>query len=259
MTNPFFAHSANRANKWHPLAEHLECVSQRAREFSGAQPWADEAALAGLLHDLGKYADRFQARLKGQDSGLDHWSQGAWVALAEHYAIAAALAIQGHHVGLQRANTDALRRMNLQSLTQNHPFGLALSDADHLRLKQRAEADGLLFQTPAQTALPLKNGMAQAVANMLDVRLLFSCLVDADFLDTEAHFEGDVQGKRPRPDGPKLDANAALAALDAHMTKLRTATGAQTEVRQAREALWNAAKPPGVRLVVASKNITLRE
>lgn len=244
MTIPYFAHSANRADKWHPLAEHLECVSQRAREFGGAQPWADEAGLAGLLHDLGKYGDRFQARLQGKDQGLDHWSQGAWVALVEHRAIAAALAIQGHHVGLQRANTDALRRMNPQSLVQNHPFGLALSDADHIRLKQRAEAEGLSFHTPAQTALsPSK--MAQAVSSMLDVRLLFSCLVDADFLDTEAHFEGDAQGKCPRPEGPKLDASAALTALDTHMAKLRGATGAQTEVRQAREALWSAAERAG--------------
>ena len=245
MTIPFFAHSANRADKWHPLAEHLACVSQRAKGFGGAQSWADEAGLAGLLHDIGKYGDRFQARLQGKDQGLDHWSQGAWVALAEHRAIAAALAIQGHHVGLQRANADALRRMNLQSLTQNHPFKLELSDTDHTRLKQRAEADGLLFHTPAQTELTLQNGMAQAVANMLDVRMLFSCLVDADFLDTEAHFEGDAQGKCPRPEGSKLDASAALAALDAHMAKLRGATAAQTEVRQAREALWSAAERTG--------------
>ena len=243
MNSTYFAHSANRAAKWHLLAEHLTCVCQRAREFSDTQPWADEAGLAGLLHDLGKYGDRFQARLQGKDQGLDHWSQGAWVALAEHNAIAAALAIQGHHVGLQRANMDALRRMNPQSLTQKHPFGLALSDADHMRLKQRAEADGLILHTPAQTAL--QNGMAQAVANMLDVRILFSCLVDADFLDTEAHFEGGAQGKRPRPDGPKLDARAALAALDTYMAKLRSATGAQTEVRQVREALWSAVERVG--------------
>lgn len=240
-----YAHSANANGDWHPLAEHLMCVSRLATKFSANTTWGEEAALAGLLHDLGKYADRFQARLKGQDSSLDHWSQGAWVALAEHRAIAAALAIQGHHVGLQRANTDALRRMNLQNLTQCHPFGLALSDPDHLQLKQRAEADGLFFHAPAQTALPLQNGMAQAVANMLDVRMLFSCLVDADFLDTEAHFEGNAQGKRTRLDGPELDASVALAALDAHMVKLRSATRAQTEVRQAREALWSAAEHSG--------------
>lgn len=236
----YFAHSANGYGKWHQLADHLASVSKTAKEFLQGWNGAEEAALAGLLHDLGKYGDRFQARLHGKDQGLDHWSQGAWVALAEHGAIAAALAIQGHHVGLQRANMDALRRMNPQSLTQNHPFRLALSDSDCTRLKQRAEADGLLLQPPAQTTLAHQNGMAQAVSAMLDVRLLFSCLVDADFLDTESHFDGDAQGKRPRPEGPKLDASAALVVLDAHMAALRGATGAQVAVRQARETLWSA-------------------
>jgi len=236
----YFAHSGNSHDQGHPLAEHLKSVGNIAHGFAGLANWASEVKLAGLLHDLGKYGDRFQARLQGKDQGLDHWSQGAWVALAEHRAIAAALAIQGHHVGLQRANTDALRRMNPQSLTQNHPFGLALSDPDHTRLKQRAEADGLLFHTPAQTALSHQSGMAQAVSAMLDVRLLFSCLVDADFLDTEAHFNGDAKGKQPRAAGPKLDVRAALAALDEHMATLRASTGAQVAVRQARETLWGA-------------------
>ncbi|MGE3977269.1 MAG: CRISPR-associated helicase Cas3' [Nitrospira sp.] len=236
----YFAHSANGHGKWHQLADHLASVSKIAKGFLQGRTGAEEAALAGLLHDLGKYGDRFQARLHGKDQGLDHWSQGAWVALAEYRAVAAALAIQGHHVGLQRANMDALRRMNPQSLAQNHPFKLALSDSNCMRLKQRAEADGLFIQKPSQTTLAHQNGMAQAVSAMLDVRLLFSCLVDADFLDTEAHFEGDAQGKRRRPEGPKLNTSAALAALDAHMAALRSATGAQVAVRQAREALWNA-------------------
>ena len=46
--------------------EHLSCVSKLAREFLQRQKGADEAALAGLLHDLGKYGDLFQARLGGE-------------------------------------------------------------------------------------------------------------------------------------------------------------------------------------------------
>ena len=83
--------------------------------------------------------------------------------------------------------------------------------------------------------------MARAVAAMLDVRLLFSCLVDADFLDTEAHFNGNANGKQPRPTGPRLNAQAALVALDAHIEKLRLGSWANVNVRQAREALWQAA------------------
>lgn len=238
---PYFAHSANPAGHWHLLKHHLAAVAKLAEAHAGVAPWAGEAAFAGLLHDLGKYADRFQERLKGKDSGLDHWSQGAWIAFAGHRAIAAALAIQGHHVGLQRGGSSALRGIAPDKLAVQHPFNLRLSDPDTDRLVQRAQADGLQFNPPTSTAISLQGGFAQAVAAMLDVRLLFSCLVDADFLDTEAHFEGDVQGKRPRVAGPALDAQAGLDALNRYMgEKIRAGTLADAQVLAAREALWRA-------------------
>ncbi len=238
----FYAHSANAAGQWHRLSEHLCAVAELASAYAGNPAWAQEAALAGLLHDLGKYAGRFQARLEGKDSGLDHWSQGAWVALSKYHAIAAALAIQGHHVGLQRGDSSALRGMALSNLAARHPFNLQLSDPDVNQLVQRAQADGLQFDTPSSTAISLQRGFAQAVAAMLDVRLLFSCLVDADFLDTEAHFDGDAQGKRPRPAGLTLGAQAGLDALNRYMgERIRAGTRADAPVLVAREALWRAA------------------
>jgi len=231
------AHSNNSAGRWHPLREHLAEVASLAQTYAATTPWASEAGLAGLLHDLGKYADRFQLRLEGKDSGLDHWSQGAWLALSKYQAIAAALAIQGHHIGLQRGAAQSLRGMQLESVAANHPQRLQLSDPDADRLLQRAQADGLQFNAPTTTAL--RNGYAQAVAAMLDVRLLFSCLVDADFLDTEAHFNGDAEGKCSRPAGPALDAQAALTALNRYMgEKIRAGAQADAQVRAAREALW---------------------
>lgn len=237
----YFAHSANAHGKWHRLAEHLADVSRMAKGFLQGRNGAEEAALAGLLHDLGKYGDRFQARLHGKDQGLDHWSQGASLAL-KHRAVAAALAIEGHHIGLQRGSKDSLKRLLPDNLPAAVLPGLALSEPNMERLQSCAAKDGLKFTTPASFAI---NSWAQAVSAMLDVRLLFSCLVDADFLDTEAHFEGDAQGKRPRPEGPKLDTSAALAALDAHMASLRASTRAQGAVRQAREILWSAVTRAG--------------
>jgi CRISPR-associated helicase Cas3/CRISPR-associated endonuclease Cas3-HD len=233
----FFAHSANNIGDWHPLSKHLVSVSCLAGTFATTTSWADEVRLAGLLHDLGKYGERFQARLHGKDQGLDHWTQGASVALDKFRAVAAALAIQGHHIGLQRGNKDSLLRLLPTNLSAAVLPGLDLSDTDIERLQSRAIADGLEFSKPQSFAL---NSWSQAVAAMLDVRLLFSCLVDADFLDTEAHFNGDAKGKQPRAAGPKLDAGAALAALDEHMATLRASTGAKGAVRQARETLWGA-------------------
>lgn len=84
----FFAHSANEHGVWHPLAEPLASISRMAKEFLQGYKGEEEAGLAGILHDLGKYGARFQARLHGKDQGLDHWSQGAWVKLREHKAVA---------------------------------------------------------------------------------------------------------------------------------------------------------------------------
>ena len=234
----YFAHSANGAGAWHRLSDHLASVARRAREHAGAAPWREEAHLAGEMHDIGKYGDRFQARLQGRDSGLDHWSLGAWLTIRDHRALAAALAIEGHHIGLQRGDKGSLRRLLPDNLKANHPLRLSLSDEDPDRLISRARADGLSFAKPRTVAL---TSWEKAIAAMLDVRLLFSCLVDADFLDTEAHFNGDAAGKKPRELGPGLDARAALDALEAYMGEaVRSTSRAETQVREAREALWNA-------------------
>lgn len=233
----YYAHSANDIGNWHPLAVHLGSVAALAKTFACESPWRDEAHLAGLLHDLGKYADRFQRRLHGEDSGLDHWSQGAALALLSHRSVAAALAIQGHHIGLQRGDS-TLKRLNPATLANAVLPGLQLSDADLGALTSRAQADGLQFAAPATTCI---QGWQQAAAAMLDVRLLFSCLTDADFLDTEAHFNGDGNGKKPRAAGPELDTHAALAALDRFMAdSIRRDSSATDDVRTARESLWQA-------------------
>ena len=74
---PYFAHSANPAGHWHLLKNHLAAVAKLAEAHAGIARWADEAALAGLLHDLGKYADRLQGRLEEKHFGLDRWSHAA--------------------------------------------------------------------------------------------------------------------------------------------------------------------------------------
>lgn len=248
----FLAHSANDFNRPHSAKEHLTDVARLAVGFSGGAEWGEEANLAGVLHDLGKYADLFQARLRGEAKGLDHWSPGAWLALSEFQAVAAALAIQGHHIGLQQGGNSALRMMK-----QATPNTSRLSDEDFSRLKARLVADGLLAEKPTNPVIPVKVGFQSQIASMLDVRMLFSCLTDADFLDTEAHFEGDEQGKRYREAGPKLNAAQALTALDHYMSgKIRSVNKADRSVLDARNALWNmvttaAATEPGLLTLTA--------
>lgn len=236
----YFAHSENEVNEKHLLKDHLQSVRSLICEFSKDLdlPLADEASFCGQLHDLGKYADLFQARLRGEVSGLDHWSSGAWVALGNQ-SVAASLAIQGHHIGLQKGSLDALRMMNLATLVTQHPLGLKLSDDDVNRLKSRFASDNLTFAKPQRLIIETHRGFQNPVANMLDVRMLFSCLTDADFLDTEAHFDGDNKGKKYRKPGPPLNAKEALGVLDQFMgTNIYGKIEADKTVLESRNLLW---------------------
>jgi CRISPR-associated helicase Cas3/CRISPR-associated endonuclease Cas3-HD len=223
----YYAHSGNDYKKWHLLKEHLSSVSRLTGEYLVGWKGVEEGQLSGLLHDLGKYGNRFQNRLNGQDKGLDHWSQGAWVALKDHLALAAALAIQGHHIGLQGFQDTDLKKLNPKTLEINHPQGLTLSEANVDILKNRLTEDGLIIFKPQTRLFTSWLGKTQArVDNMLDVRRLFSALVDADFVDTEAHFNGGEQGKVPRKKGLKLN-EGKLAALALEKLKTHIANKAE--------------------------------
>lgn len=235
----FFAHSENRVGHRHALKAHLTDVSRLTGEHLAGSAYVAEGELAGLLHDLGKYGDRFQARLRGEEQGLDHWSQGAWLALLKHRAVAAALAIQGHHIGLQQLSESALRALEPKKLVANHPLQLRLSEPDVNLLETRLMTEGIHCVTPQLTVLGTTN-LGSRLDRMLDVRMLFSALVDADFVDTEAHFQGDRNGKRYRDAGPLLRADEALRFLLSHLDGLKRGTQAANSVTQVRQQLLDA-------------------
>lgn len=100
-----------------------------------------------MLHDLGKYGRLFQERLKNPKkvSRIDHWSAGAWASLAKYKSqgIVAALAVQGHHLGLQKADRGSLEDMQIEKLSRDHPLRLRLSEPDMELLLERQKNDGL--------------------------------------------------------------------------------------------------------------------
>jgi CRISPR-associated endonuclease/helicase Cas3 len=238
----YFAHSANKAGSpWESLKEHTHCVAKRAARYASAFNAAEEARIAGLWHDLGKYSDVFIKRLRREVSGLDHWSIGAIATLYElrEKAIAAALAIQGHHIGLQEGSVGNIRDgLDLSKLSDagKRPDQLSLTEADWKLLLKRFMDDG--FQVPTPPPNSLYDFKAPHIAAMLDARMLFSALVDADYVETEAHFEGDSDGtKNYRPTGPDLQAEPALRIITEHLAKLETESSASTKVQSMRRLL----------------------
>lgn len=237
----YYAHSAPAREDWEPLRKHLQDVADRAASFAADLGVANEARLAGLLHDLGKYSDLFILRLEGKASGLDHWSAGAKAALDQCGSIAGAVAlvIQGHHIGLQ--SIAAIQ--DLQASFRSRPRELRLTDPDAAVLLSRLKADGISL--PALEA-PLFDPRRGLAAGMLDVRMLFSALVDADCLETEAHFKRGSDGlKVYHPAAPELRASEALAVLDAHLERLAKTSTSAPEVNALRADLLESCREAG--------------
>jgi CRISPR-associated helicase Cas3/CRISPR-associated endonuclease Cas3-HD len=217
------------------VRQHIQAVAERARCFAAAFGAEEQAYVAGLVHDLGKYAEQFLRRLRDpRERGRDHWTAGAALlaATSPGLGLLPAVAVLGHHRGLPQLPVDSTEfgRAILNTL-RSHPESFTETNLQLLR--QRFEEDG--FVVPQ-----IRRGLAitgYLAADMLDVRMLFSTLADADFLETEAHFNGDARTRRrPRQEGPVLDVDQAIAALDEHLVSVRQRF-AQAPMAAARETL----------------------
>lgn len=220
----------------HDLEQHLRDTGRRAAEFAtafGAESWA---SLAGLWHDLGKFSPAFQAYLRqaGENVALaadqaptrrvDHSTAGAIHAEQQLCGRGRLLAyiIAGHHAGLPDwATADAA--------------GAALSQ----RLKQVVLLEAVLATQPpaAVLASTILNALPPGTDLSLFIRMLFSALIDADRLDTEAFCNPEVAAQRPTV--PSL---ASLAdAHDQYLAALM-ARAPDTAVNRYRQRLLDACR-----------------
>lgn len=212
----FLAHSENCYGQVQILKDHLLSVAKTAKHLGSKINLDDLAYFTGLLHDVGKYGDKFQRRLSGLETGVDHWSFGARLAATYSTRSVAfaqsAVAIQGHHIGLQRLNKVAIKEMlDYNALIDNHPMGLGLSESNEHTLMKSILSDGMEIKIPH-----LESKRNTKISDMLDTRMLFSTLVDADFIDTNNHFR-----EPSKITIPKLEPNKALAELSSYIDSIR--------------------------------------
>ncbi len=184
------------AEEWRRLGAHLGSVARVAAKFAAAFGAARWGYVAGVLHDAGKYSGTFQRYLRGtaepdahiaEAAGrVDHSTAGAQHAV-EKLDIAGhllAYVVAGHHTGLLDGRSDG---PCLEARLQKK-----IERVD-LRALQRIEADGLPFPDYLRDGLDRHDAFAAAFF----VRMLFSCLTDADFLDTEEFLHPELSSHRP--------------------------------------------------------------
>lgn len=181
------AHSRNASGSTHALMEHLRRVAELAGEFAGKFEASELGRWAGLWHDLGKFHPDFQAYIAapGRRHGPDHSSAGAVHAAAFFHPLA--FPVAGHHGGLP-SRTDLKTR--LAAKRGSPPVDEALKVAQDVMGDLRPP-EGLEGRVPPFLGARSSGGTSRERRVDLFLRMVFSALVDADFLDTEAHFDPD--------------------------------------------------------------------
>jgi CRISPR-associated endonuclease/helicase Cas3 len=220
----FYAHSLEDRPQaeWEPLKLHLQTVASEAGKRAAKFGAMELGHIAGLLHDLGKYTDEFQKRLAGSPKRVDHAAPGARIACdryGQHIGKLLAFGIAGHHAGLSDANPGGALDL------ARTPLNDRLRNCGNVAEQALAAAvgDGLSIpNAPSVPSLRARKGFTGFQVCLLG-RMLFSCLVDADYVETE-RFYASVEGRTPdRDSSPSLDALAS--ALDGYLHELAGGSG----------------------------------
>lgn len=232
----FYAHSlkGEPPERWHDLADHLQRVAELAANFAAEFSAGEWACLAGLWHDLGKYSAEFQqylraandAHVEGSPGRVNHSTAGALQAMArfDKPGLILAYLVAGHHAGLPDWQSENSPQSSLQ-------YRLAQTEL----LQKVASVVPQAIQNYPRPKDKAKSGTD--LSRALWLRMLFSCLVDADFLDTEAFMDPGRSGLREG-----YPALAALSPLFDNYMTMKTGNVPDTPVNRIRAEVLNACR-----------------
>ncbi len=186
----YIAHVSDDGKREQSIKSHLEETAILAKEFADEFGYGDWGYFCGMLHDIGKYSAKFQRRIRKSGETVDHATAGAQLCfkLAKEkggFYAAPAYCIAGHHAGLPDKGTSA----------DTGDSGTFVG-----RMKKKIEDYGAYEE---EISIPTLSPPAFARSEKKDctftmsflIRMLYSCLVDADYLNTE-DFMNDSETSR---------------------------------------------------------------
>lgn len=247
------AHSANENGQVQTLEDHLAGTAKRAGALAEAWDAGEWGYAAGRLHDVGKVSERYQRYVRGlAEAGGGHSSLGAFG--VPQTLVPLIFAIAGHHSGLQDM---AGLKARLHQAQADPAIAAAAKRAQELQL---------LACVASWPSLP-EDLARDGHAAELFTRMLFSALVDADHLDTEAHFSpGRREARRRAPELSELwsvfeEHQRALlaAAADTNLNRARREVYEQClAAAEAKQGVFSLTVPTGGGKTLSSLGFALR-
>ena len=254
MPNRIIAHTREDGSI-QSLPEHIEGVAQHCAQFleqAGLPELAPLGRLLAQLHDTGKAQPAFQRYILGESTAkAPHSAAGALLAtsllheLSEELQLKKLLrtpqllayAISGHHRGLY--DYIGLRK-ELEKDEINKRYTKTAEALPNIKseLQTWVEEYGASTESSLRE-LAKKVGVTEQAQAL--IRLLFSCLVDADFLDTEAFMDEERKERRHEA----TSGYASLEVLRDRLTKHMEGFSKAGAINEARRAFLNQCRAHG--------------
>lgn len=243
----FYGHSYGEdKSQWEPLIKHLQNVAESCGSFCDSFGFAEWGRLAGLLHDLGKYSKEFQQRLEGSSIRVDHATAGAVTAQEkynEYFGILFAYLAAGHHTGLPdygSINRQGSLAMRLYKAKERIP--------DYSRYKEEIKLDDIPLTLPEEFKRAImRNSLdEQSYLFYFLIKMLFSSLVDSDFLETEKFLNSNQYMLRKK----KVPIEILASRFEAYMQK-KSQEAEDNPINQSRSKIFQccikaASRKPGI-------------
>ncbi len=229
MNEHYYAHTNEQRKQ--SLRDHLFGTAEIAQSKALPQ-LAYSAFFCGILHDVGKYQQEFQERLNGKNIIVEHSGCGAIEANrffnGNFVGKLFAYIIAGHHSGLPNYGTEQSDKDEPVLCSR-----LKRVFSDYSVYKNEINVESYIPNVTSEIKHFFENVRESQLADKFEflVRYLYSCLVDADFLDTENFCVGQRR-KLPCPDWM-----ACCLQIDAQLHSF----SAVTTLQRSREVLQKTA------------------
>ena len=239
-----YAHSleGRPTEEWQTLDDHLENCAELAKKFAQSFNSSEWAEVLGFFHDGGKARAAFQNYIRhAADPALsnenaydsaEHSHSGAGACfLFEKYGplgLIFAYCIAGHHAGLPDY---------LEGVAPNGALKIRLAEERKVLSESGVAAYLNKIASKVNSKIPLPPWKFSSESSDVSfwIRMLYSALVDADYLDTEHFMQPDQAGKRSRY--PSL---AELAPKFFSWMNAKEAGAPKTEVNLIRKSIKEA-------------------
>lgn len=232
----YYAKSLLSNGKQPTVQEHLEKVSALASQFGEELSMKEEAELAGIFHDFGKYSDQFQGVLAGVNHHVDHALPGA-VLLKKSWGKHMHMNKRGKHVVEAIAgHHDGLR--NYLFIEPENPVSgktSSIRENEEYIIAQKAfqqDFPAFKFQMIPDQHITINDN----VASMLYTRMLFSCLVDADYSVSASDENEDYLDKTT---DESFDPNELLTRLNTYRDGIRKNSKANGMLNAIRDVFYD--------------------